>query len=284
MVKKGFPMHCLFQLTFQSFIHSHSHSTNIDSTHRSEGQVQDGGISGCWAHPLPRTHWMYIDSERQLWANWTASAQQARERDCTEMIGEPWHLSRNWGNHPGPETLGEWHLFLFPLNVDGQELPSGSLADLQDDVAHPQAPQQIGGHHSMHTRHTSTQKLIQCVSGMLLHKPTGLHAEGTPPPGESAEELTKHCGICLQGYHARESCGHNEALLCAVVILPLLEKMWSQQNAVVPTGKTVPSTESVELLGHWETSMQTHRSRDPRTGYQERQGWVTDENGEGEYS
>lgn len=55
-----------------------------------------------------------IPPERQLYANWTDSVQQARGRDCIENVGESQELSRILGNNSGPEKMMST-LFTFPL-------------------------------------------------------------------------------------------------------------------------------------------------------------------------
>lgn len=127
----------------QSFIHSYSHSEIfIDSTHRSEGWIQGGSVGGCCA---PHSHehvqctqiYRAIPSERQLWANWMAPVQQARERDYT---GQVWESPGSPKVEGTTQDLRSWWVPLFPspLNVEsGQELHPASLANQQDTVAHP---------------------------------------------------------------------------------------------------------------------------------------------------
>lgn len=78
-----------------------------------------------------------------------------------------------------------------------------------------------------------------------------MHTRGSLP--EESGKPTECCSTGLQGCLVQRKCKDSGVLLCTHMGLSLLERVGSEQNAVVPARRTAQYRETMEIVGHCYT-------------------------------
>lgn len=220
-------------------------------------QVQDGGIGRHELAPFQE----HLECapifraslpERWLWANWTASAQQATDRPHREGWETKTAL-QELREQPGLDKLVS-AIVHAALHMDSwQELHPGPLMTLQGAVAHPQPllleldQAETGRRHSMHTNGPSSWDWSSGMGGCRFEDPLGCMwcfpswRKGIaskmlqyPPAGlPCPEQVRYYYCVLMWGFPTWTEGWASTMLEYLSAGLPLTEKMWRLWGATM---------------------------------------------------